>query len=341
VSAPEVWEDAVLKVLTCPDMASKRWIWEQYDRHVQGNTADDSGTGGDAGVIRLEGSHRALAVTTDVTPRYVEADPVMGGAQAVAEAWRNLTAVGALPLAVTDNLNFGNPQRLEIMGQIVGAIEGMAAACRALDFPVVSGNVSLYNETNGQAILPTPAIGGVGLLADVRQRAGLTGLKEGQVLALAGSPGQGWFGASLYLRELCGREEGAPPPVDLAAERQVGDFVRGLIQNGHVRTVHDISDGGLACAAAELALASGVGLYLDNPTALPHHAFLFGEDQGRYLIAFPAEDADTIYDAATAAGVPVEPVGVVGGCEVAFGDGAVDLADLRALHEGWLPALMG
>ena len=327
----------LLAVMASPDMASKAWIWRQYDRHVMADTVSDSG--GDAAIIRLHGSNRALAMTCDVTPRYVEADPREGGKQAVAEAWRNLSAVGATPLAITDNLNFGSPQRPEIMGQIVAAIEGMAEACRALDFPVVSGNVSLYNETNGQAILPTPAVGGVGILQDMTKRASLEGLRPGDQLIMIGET-RGHLPQSMLERTALGREQGPPPPVDLAAERLNGDFVRGLIQAGVVSVCHDLSDGGLAAAAAEIALASSTGVALINPTDCPDRAFLFGEDQSRYLIALPFAYADEVFDAAKAAGVFAELVGVAGGCEIAFKDDALDLADLRAAHEAWLADFM-
>jgi phosphoribosylformylglycinamidine synthase II len=217
VPAPTDWAAAILTLVSCPDGASKRWIWEQYDRHVMADTLEDPATSADAGIVRVHGTRKALALTSDCTPRYVTADPYEGGKQAVAEAWRNLTAVGADPIAITDNLNFGNPERPEIMGQIVRAIDGMAEACRALDFPVVSGNVSLYNETNGAAIPPTPTVGAVGLLPDYRQRADFAGLRDGDTLLLVGQS-HGAIGASLYLRECLGREDGAPPPVDLAAE---------------------------------------------------------------------------------------------------------------------------
>src|SRR5689334_11280861 len=229
VPAPIDWTAAVLKLMAAPDMASKRWLWEQYDRHVMADTLEDSATGADAGIVRVHGGRKALAMCSDVTPRYVLNDPYEGGKQAVAEAWRNLTAVGAEPIAITDNLNFGNPERPEIMGQIVRAIDGMAEACRELDFPVVSGNVSLYNETNGAAIPPTPAVGGVGLLANSARRADFAGLKPGDTLVQLGMT-TGELGASIYLREVLGREDGAPPPVDLEAERRTGDFVRSLIQ---------------------------------------------------------------------------------------------------------------
>jgi phosphoribosylformylglycinamidine synthase len=339
--APADYEAAVVKLMSCPDMASKRWLWEQYDRHVMADTLADSATGADAGIVRVHGSRKALAVTSDCTPRYVQADPYEGGKQVVAEAWRNLTAVGAEPLAITDNLNFGNPERPEIMGQIVGAIEGMAEACRVLDFPVVSGNVSLYNETNGVAIPPTPTVGGVGLLADYGRRAGFGAMKAGQVLLLVGES-RGELGASLYLREVFGREDGAPPPVDLAAERRNGDFVRGLIVSGRVDVVHDLSDGGLIAAAADMALASNVGVSLDEDTGLPVHAALFGEDQARYLLAVaPSAVAQIAHDAA-AAGVVIAQAGKAGGSTlIVQGVLSLPLERLRQAHEGWMPTFMG
>jgi phosphoribosylformylglycinamidine synthase len=339
VPAPTDWEAAVLKVVGCPDMASKRWLWEQYDRHVMADTLEDSATGADAGIVRVHGTRKALAVTSDCTPRYVLNDPYEGGKQAVAEAWRNLTAVGADPIAITDNLNFGNPERPEIMGQIVRAIDGMAEACRVLDFPVVSGNVSLYNETNGAAIPPTPTVGGVGLLTEYSQRADFAGLKAGDTLVLIGA-NTGELGASIYLREVLGREDGAPPPVDLALERRTGDFVRGLIQSRTVTVVHDLSDGGLIIAAADMALASNVGVTLDATSPGNAHPFLFGEDQARYLIATDAPESllKTAADAGLHAGV----VGKAGGEAFASTDlFSIPLARLRAAHEDWMPGYMG
>src|SRR5690606_22216789 len=255
----------------------KRWIWEQYDRHVMADTLQDSATGADAGVVRVHGSDKGLAVTSDCTPRYVQNDPYEGGQQCVSEAWRKLTAVGSRPIAITDNLNFGNPERPEIMGQIVRAIDGMAEACRALDFPVVSGNVSLYNETNGVAIPPTPTVGAVGLLSNYDVTTGFAGMAEGDVLVLIGET-HGELGSSLYLREVLGREEGAPPPVALALERRTGDFVRGRIEAGKLTVVHDLSDGGLIGAAADMALASDTGVVLDATSELHAHVLLFAED---------------------------------------------------------------
>jgi phosphoribosylformylglycinamidine synthase len=332
---------AVLAVLIgSSDLSSRRWVWEQYDHLVQGNTVQKPG--GDAAVVRIDDSDKALALSLDVTPRYVQADPFEGGKQAVAECWRNLTAVGAKPLAVTDNLNFGNPERPEIMGQFVRAIQGIGEACRALDFPIVSGNVSLYNETQGEAIPPTPAIGGVGLLADWRKSATLAFKADGDAILLVGAPPGGWgehLGQSLYLREIHGREAGLPPPVDLAVEKRHGDFVRRLILEGAVTAVHDVSDGGLAIAVAEMALASGIGASVVRPSGRQDAAF-FGEDQGRYVVTAPAERAEYIRRQGAAAGVSCAGIGSTGGSTVRFGDAATPLDLLRKAHEGWFPGLM-
>ncbi len=319
-----------------PDLCSKRWVFEQYDHVILGNTVQRPG--GDSAVVRVEEGPKALALTSDVTPRYCEADPFEGGKQAVAEAWRNLTAVGARPLALTDNLNFGNPERPEIMGQLVGCIRGIGEAARALDFPIVSGNVSLYNETNGRAILPTPTIGGVGILDDFTRSMTLAFKAEGEAILLIGET-TGWLGQSLYLREICGREEGAPPPVDLAAERRHGDFVRALISDGLVTAVHDVSDGGLLVALAEMAMASRLGAVLEAPADVPAHAFWFGEDQARYVIT--AKDADRVMQLANTAAVPIMRLGATGGRVLAFGDERpLPIGDLLKRFEEWLPAYM-
>src|SRR5499425_2218759 len=267
IAPPVATADALLRLIGCPDLCSRRWVWEQYDHVILGNTVQRPG--GDAAVVRVDDGPKALALTTDVTPRYCEADPFEGGKQAVAEAWRNLTAVGARPLALTDNLNFGNPERPEIMGQLVGCIRGIAEACSVLEFPVVSGNVSLYNETNGRAILPTPSIGGVGVLDDFKRSATLAFKRAGETILLVGET-TGWLGQCLYLREICGREEGAPPPVDLTEERENGDFVRAVILDGIATAAHDISDGGLLVAIAEMAMASSIGAELSAaPSDIP------------------------------------------------------------------------
>jgi phosphoribosylformylglycinamidine synthase subunit PurL len=336
VTPPMVNADALEKLIGSPDLCSKRWVWEQYDHIILGNTVQRPG--GDAAVIRINAGPKALALTADVTPRYCEADSFVGGKQAVAEAWRNLTAVGALPLALTDNLNFGNPERPDIMGQFVGCVRGIGEACRALDFPVVSGNVSLYNETNGKAILPTPTIGGVGLLDEFEKSTTLAFKAEGEAILLIGETG-GWLGRSLYLRDICGREEGAPPPVDLAAERRNGDFVRGLIRDGLVTAVHDVSDGGLLVSLAEMAMASGIGAVLEAHSRVPAHAFWFGEDQARYVVT--AKDAHGVTQRAQAAGVPLVHLGATGGAVLAVdGERPLRVDELKRRFEAWLPAYM-
>jgi phosphoribosylformylglycinamidine synthase len=328
--------DALLRLIGSPDLCSKRWIWEQYDHLVTGQTVQRPG--GDAAVVRLEGSRKALAMCTDCTPRYCAADPELGGAQAVVETWRNLCAVGATPLAVTDNLNFGNPERPEIMGQLVGCVRGMGAACRALDYPVISGNVSLYNETNGTGILPTPVVGGVGLLADASRSCTLAFKAPGEAVIMLGATA-GWLGCSLYLRELLGREDGAPPPVDLAAERRHGELVRRLIADGALTACHDVSDGGLLVALAEMAIAGGLGAELGFPDGAPAHAFAFGEDQGRYVVT--AGDPAPVLAAAEAAGAPALVLGRTGGLSLTVaGADATSVADLKAAFEGWLPGYM-
>ncbi len=328
---------ALRTLVACPDLCSRAWIWDQYDSTVGGQTTKRPGAA-DAAIVKLDGLKRGIAMTTDCTPRYCAADAEEGGKQAVAEAWRNLTAVGARPLAITDNMNFGNPEKPEIMGQFAAAIRGMAAACEALDFPVVSGNVSLYNETEGKGILPTPAIGGLGVLDDVSKAVGLA-LPPWLDIVLIGVT-TGWLGQSLWLREIGGREDGAPPPVNLQAERANGDFVRAQILAGHVRACHDVSDGGILVALAEMAMASGVGARVStHPRDIPGHAFWFGEDQGRYLVACP--DSPALIRAADAAGIPALRIAVSGGQDLTLPDGGtISIAALREAHARFFPAWM-
>jgi phosphoribosylformylglycinamidine synthase len=329
---------ALLKLVATPDQCSKRWVYEQYDTLILGQSVVTPG--GDAGVIRIGEGPKGLAMTCDVTPRYCEADPVEGGKQAVAEAWRNLTAVGATPLAITDNLNFGNPERPPVMGQLVGCLEGIGEACRALDFPVVSGNVSLYNETSGQGILPTPTIGGVGVLPDVTRHATIAFKAQGDIVILIGET-TGWLGQSIYLRDLCGKAEGAPPPVDLAVERRNGDCVRGLIRAGLVTAVHDCSDGGLALALAEMAMAGGLGATITALPAGPAHGALFGEDQARYVLTSSPDTVDAVLSQARQAGVAVLVLGAVEGAALTLpGELPISVSDLQTAHEGWFPAYM-
>jgi phosphoribosylformylglycinamidine synthase len=325
---------ALLRLIGCPDLASRQWIWDQYDGTVGGQTVKRPGQA-DAAVVKIPGSVRALALTTDCTPRYCAADPEAGGAQAVVEAWRNITATGGVPLAVTDNLNFGNPEKPAIMGQFVAAIRGMGAACRALDFPVVSGNVSLYNETEGAGILPTPAIGGLGVIADAARAVGIA-LVAGLDLVVVGAT-RGELGQSLWLREVLGREDGAPPSLDFDVERRNGGFVRGLIIDGVVKACHDVSDGGLLVAVAEMVLAGGVGaaLTLTPDIGAPKagaHGFWFGEDQARYVLA--VADGASVLRAAREAGVAAAMLGRSGGDRLTLHDGtAISVTEMRTAHE--------
>ena len=329
---------ALAKLMASPDLCSRRWIWEQYDHTVMGDTV--IAPGGDAALVRIHGTNRALAISTDVTPRYVKADPLEGGKQAVAETWRNICATGAAPLAITNCLNFGNPERPEIMAQFVGAVEGIAEACEALNYPVISGNVSLYNETNGEAIPPTPAIGGVGVLEDVGKAVRVGGAEAGEELLAIGVT-RGWLGQSLYLRELFEIEDGAPPPVDLAAERKTGELIRKLIDEGLITACHDVADGGLIVAAAEMALAAGRGLNLQTPVKARGAAFWFGEDQGRYLVAAAPAAADTLLLKAAMAGVQASKIGRFGGPDILLdGRDALSLLDLSDIFDSALPDYM-
>jgi phosphoribosylformylglycinamidine synthase len=346
----------LLKLMASPNLASRRWIWEQYDQSVGGDTVQRPG--GDAAVVRVHGTKKALAITTDCTPRYCYADPYEGGKQAIAEAYRNLCAVGAKPLAVTNCLNFGNPQRPEIMAQFVECLRGMGDACRALDFPIVSGNVSLYNESKatggGSAILPTPAIGGVGLLEDWQKSVSIAFKAPSQTIVLIGPPATD-VGQSLWLEVCHSRREGRPPAVDLMVEAKAGDCIRSLVRDGLITAVHDCSDGGVAIAVAEMALAGGLGAVIESgfvPSPSQSPVFLFGESQGRYVCTV-ADEASYDHVAAACADrdLPCTRLGSTAWFDrIEFGGtragdstwrGSVTLADLRAAHESFFPKLMG
>ncbi|MGN6497934.1 MAG: phosphoribosylformylglycinamidine synthase subunit PurL, partial [Tsuneonella sp.] len=340
----------LLKLMASPALASRRWIWQQYDSQVGADTLQ---TGGDAAVVRVHGTRKALAMTTDCTPRYCYADPYEGGKQAVAEAYRNLCAVGARPLAITNCLNFANPQRPEIMAQLTGCLEGMAEACRALDFPVVSGNVSLYNESKatggGSAILPTPAIGGVGVIEDYARMASIGFKAPGETLMFIGKKPSGELGQSIWLQEIAGLKNGPPPHVDLEYERIAGELIRKLIAEGLVTAVHDVSDGGLAVAIAEMALAGNLGATVDvyghTGGELSNTDFCFGEDQARYLATAPSHAiAGAVCKRVEAIGLAFDYLGEVSSePAIQFGDNPgysghvakVALTDLREAHEGF------
>ncbi len=323
--------DALKALIGSPNYARKQWVWQQYDSQVMADTVQRPGLG--AGIVRVHGTNKMLAFTSDVTPRYVRANPVEGGKQAVAEAYRNLCASGAKPLASTDNLNFGNPEKPEIMGQFVGAIKGIGAACAALDMPIVSGNVSLYNETDGSAILPTPTIGAVGLIASADDLIAGTA-QDGDWLLLVGET-RGHLGQSALLAEAFGREEGDAPAVDLETERRNGEFIRANAAN--IRAASDLSDGGLALAAFEMADAAGLGVTVDEASI----AQLFGEDQGRYIVACGFDHAEALIVAAGQAGVQIAQVGRFGGDAVSFGNASAPLADLSELFHGAFEAAVG
>ena len=338
--------EALIKLVGGHQCSSRRWVYEQYDTLIQGNTMQRPG--GDAGVIRVEGAEtKGLAFTSDVNPRYCEANPFEGGKQAVAEAWRNLTATGAEPLAATDNLNFGNPERPEIMGQFVKAVQGIGEACRVLEFPIVSGNVSLYNETNGRGILPTPTIGGVGLLPQWNKSVGIGFVEENQPILLIGGPAERGthLGQSIYLRDLFDRREGDAPHVDLAAEKKTGDFVRKLIRSGVVTACHDLSDGGLGVALAEMAIAGGIGARVTEAEGIDSVTQFFGEDQGRYLVTLnldPQGDAiAALWEEAKALEIHAPWIGTTGGNSLILGNAEpVAVATLTQAHESWFPSFM-
>ncbi len=340
VAAPEDYGQTLIQLVGSPNESSRRWVYEQYDTLIKGNSLQLPG--GDAGVVRVD-THptKALAFSSDVTPRYVEADPFEGGKQAVAECWRNITATGAEPLAATDNLNFGNPEKPEIMGQLVQAVKGIGEACRALDFPIVSGNVSLYNETNGVAILPTPTIAGVGLLGDWKKMARIGSASDGDKVIMIGLDGS-HLGSSIYLRDILGSTDGPPPEVDLFAERRNGNFVRSVIRNGQATACHDISSGGLALALAEMAMSSGKGLNISLSEGRGEtHGLLFGEDQARYVLTVPADVASFVCANAEGAGVPFRRLGTVEGDALVVDDLlSLPIQQLRHAHESWFPEFM-
>lgn len=347
VPMPEDLGATLKQMMGSPELASRRWVWEQYDHMVMGDTVERPG--GDAALMRVHGTHKGLAIATDVTPRYCYADPVEGGKQAVVETYRNISATGATPLAITNCLNFGNPERPDIMGQFVGCLEGMGKASRALNYPVVSGNVSLYNETNGTGIFPTPAIGGVGVVKDISQTATIGFKTDGQSIYILGKT-VGHLGCSLYLRDVIGKAStdlGAAPKVNLNAEKAHGDFIRMAIRGGLTNTVHDVSDGGLLVAIAEMALAGNIGFDITLDSDIPAHALWFGEDQGRYVFCVDEAKQDDLSAAIEKAekvektGLFIRKLGKTGGKELTLdGRALISIKELRNSHEGWFPDFM-
>ena len=312
--------DGLKALISSVNYCSKHWIYEQYDSQVMADTIQRPGFG--AGIIRVHGTEKSVAFTSDVTPRYVKANPLEGGKQAVAEAYRNLISVGAKPLAATDNLNFGNPEKPEIMGQFVQAIKGISLAVKELEMPIVSGNVSLYNETDGVAINPTPTIGAVGLI-DASEKPINGRAAEGDVAILIGET-SGHLGQTALLHEVFSRSDGDAPKVNLKMERKHGEFI--LTNRNLINACIDLSDGGLALAAFELAHHSNIGfeIYEENTE------FLFSEDQARYLLACNFDQAESLFIEAGQHNIPVQTVGSFRGNSIAFGRSSLELAQLSA-----------
>lgn len=327
------------KLLSSPDLASKRWIYEQYDYQVMNDTLVTPGA--NSALVRIHGTNKAIAVSTDCTPRYCEADPFEGGKQAVAENYRNICSTGAKPLAITNCLNFGNPEKPEIMAQFVGCVEGIAEACKALDTPVVSGNVSLYNETQGQAVQPTPTIGGVGLLEDLEFAVPSHFTTENEDIFIVGET-TGHLGSSVFLREIKGQEAGAPPTVDLTTERKHGDWIQKIIHEKRISSCSDISDGGLYVALAEMAIRKNIGATITSEAKsnTPLLAYLFGEDQGRYIVSCPTDQSDALVESAKQDSIPLTKLGTTQGSQLIVDEQGIDLDVLSTAHEATIADYM-
>jgi phosphoribosylformylglycinamidine synthase len=335
---------ALKSLLSSPNLSAKGWIWRQYDHSVRTNTV--AGPGGDAAVLRVPGTSKGLAVTTDVNPRYCAADARRGAAHAVAEAALNLACTGARPLAITDCLNYGNPERPEVLGQFASGIRGLTEACRALEVPVVSGNVSFYNETDGRSIPPTPTVGMVGLLEDVQRALPAAFSTPGYVVALFGTT-RDELGATEYLAHLLGRDEGPCPVLDLVAVRALVALLVELAEDGILSSAHDVAEGGVAVAAAEACFGKAtLGADLNATTSLSPPRFLFSQSAGRVLVSFePGREIDVL-SASRRHGIPTALVGRVSAApRLRFsvnGNVAIDLPtpDLRAAFEESFGKLM-
>ena len=321
------------RLINSPNLCSRKWVWEQYDHMVMNDTI--LRPGGDAAIVRVHGTNKGLAISTDSTPRYCSADPVEGGKQAVAESWRNITSVGALPIAITDCMNFGNPEKEEIMGQFAGVVTGMIEACEILDYPVVSGNVSLYNETNGKGINPTPAIGGVGLIENLNHFSTPHLKRDNDTVLLVGKT-DGYLGQSIYAKEILNIISGLPPKVNLKNEKKIGDVIRDLININKLDTVHDISDGGFLVALTEMSISGGIGvkIHLDEKDVSPK--FLFGEDQGRYIISVPDELISDILRILESKNIFFQKIGKTSGTKIIINNSEeIEIKSLKKIHEDW------
>jgi phosphoribosylformylglycinamidine synthase len=339
------YDQELLAVLASPNVASKERVYRTYDHTIGTNTVLQPGQA-DAAVLRIKGTRKGIALTTDCNSRYCYLDPYAGGVHSVAEAARTLSCVGAEPLAVTDCLNFGDPERPEVFYQMESAVNGIADACNALGVPVVSGNVSLYNETNGVAVLPTPMIGMIGLLEDVERRAGIA-LREGLQIGLLWAKHTGdephaggahLLGASEYAESCLGLRAGMPPAVDLEAERAVQQVCREAVRAGLTDVAHDCSDGGLAVAVAEMCIAGGVGASVGLDEIEQMHprlrsdVLLFAEEASRILIALPPEHWGNLQELAQASGVTLYNLGTAGNDALLIQRGARAVVDLHVIE---------
>lgn len=308
--------ESLLAMVSHPDLCSRRWIYTQYDQSVRTNTV--AGPGADAALVRVKGTVKAIAMSLDVDPRYCKLDPYLGGKLAVVESARNVSCVGAKPLALTDCLNFGNPERSHVMWEFERAVDGISEAAEALGTPVVSGNVSFYNETKGEGIYPTPTIGMVGLLEDVDKRMTPWFVRKGDPIALLGNTA-GHLGASAYLWVLFGRDEGTPPPLDMERERALQELLRLYASEGMVKSCHDCSTGGLLIAVAECGIAPHrtMGVVLDlQSKGLKRSGLLFGEDASRAVVSCSPSALDDVKAAADRSGIPFTVIGRVGGARL-------------------------
>ena len=297
-----------------PDLSSRKWIWEQYDHMVMADTVVRPGS--DAAVVRVHGTNKGLAMSTDCSPVYCKHNPYEGGKHAVVETWRNIIASGALPIAITDCMNFGNPEKPEIMGQFVECIRGMGDACSKLNYPVVSGNVSLYNETNGEGIYPTPAIGGVGLIKDLSNVKTLSLKEDGNFLCVVGKTAN-HLGSSKYISIIQSKEEGGTPEINLDTELRNGNFVMDAINQKLIASAHDVGEGGILVAISEMCMSGNLGITIEIETNFPH-GYFFAEDQSRYLLEVSPNNYDECQKLANNNDVHFEKIGIVGGDKISI-----------------------
>jgi phosphoribosylformylglycinamidine synthase len=331
--------EALVSLVAAPNIASKRWVFEQYDRMVQGQTV--AGPGADAAVVRVPGTMKGVAISVDGNGRYGSLDPYLGGAHAVAEAARNVAVTGATPVAITNCLNFGNPERPEVMWQFSEAIRGMRDACLALGTPVTGGNVSFYNEAEGSAIWPTPVVGVIGTLADYRLRLQSGFPAPGLAVYLLGES-FAELGGSEFAETVLGTVSGAPPALDLEVERRLQDLLQEAATDDLLASAHDCSDGGVAVALAECAILGGHGFAVTLSGDMPAHVLLFGESASRVVVTVSPEREGSLRGLAATRGVPFQRLGETGGPRAVI-DGMIDapVAELTEVWERAIPRLLG